>query len=167
MAGNKNSLAHLKGKPGRATASDSHASEDEEDEDEAATESDDEDQVNDDTENEDNSENEDGNDDNDEANCASSNVEAGFALMRSADAKGREGLAAALAEDVAKGKMSANRAKELLKTSGKKSSLSVAMTGKDKSPGQDAADSKASSFTGKDASLVAMATRMKEARGGR
>ncbi|MCK7615189.1 hypothetical protein [Roseibium sediminicola] len=163
MSKTGNALAHLQGKPAPATASDDTAAdgEDEDDEEEMSDDTSSEDEDTDD-------EAEGGGDESeDEASEQASNVAAGFALMRSPEAKGRTKLATELAEDVASGRMSVDRAKTILKTGAKESSLSAAMNGKDKSPGQDAPNASAGNFKGKDASLVSMANKAKAARSGR
>lgn len=66
-----------------------------------------------------------------------SRTKAAFALMKSPDARGREKLAAELAEDVAEGRLTASRAASLLKASPKASRLSDTMSGRDVDPGAD------------------------------
>ncbi|EFO33911.1 hypothetical protein TRICHSKD4_1030 [Roseibium sp. TrichSKD4] len=156
MSGVKNALAHLRGKPAPDTASDSASENDAEDEkeDEAEQEEQSTDEAS-----EDGNENEEG----DNATCSRANVDAAFALMSSPEAKGRSKLAMELANDVANGSITPARARGLLKASGKSSSLSQAMSGKDKSPGQDFQGT-ASDLSEGDNALVATASRMKDNR---
>lgn len=95
----------------------------------------------------------------DEAEGSSAAAVAAIELMSSTEAKGREKLAASLAKDVARGRMTSKRATALLKSAPRTGGLSKAMAGRDRNPGQDRAGGPASGpkLAAHDESLVAAA----------
>lgn len=148
-----------------ATAAEADAAEDDDEEDEQASAA-----------AEDDEEDEDGmaEDDDEEEESASasaarpSRTRQAFALIRSPEAKGREKLATALAEDVAEGRLTAKRAKALLACAPKASRLADAMAGKDVNPGPSGGGGQGNGkLSAADQQLVNFATQMAKARRGK
>ncbi len=166
-------LAHLLPKAGK-----SRAEEDEEEKDATTSE----DQTDDETESEEDEDEKEaaedekddeaeGDEDDKEAAGRASRVAAGFALVKSPEAKGREKLAAELGEDVAAGRMSAKRAKALLAAAPKASRLGDVMAGKDVNPGPSGGESPSGGAGGalnaSDKKLVGFAESLAKLRGAR
>lgn len=68
---------------------------------------------------------------------AKNRAKAAISLMKSADARGREKLAAELADEIVEGSLSAKRASAILASAPKASRLGEAMAGRDVDPGSD------------------------------
>ncbi|MBA5779521.1 hypothetical protein H2509_20515 [Stappia sp. F7233] len=156
-------LAHLfkGGNPARASETAAEG-EDEEEEDQPVAEGEDEEEQDDEA----NTDEGDDEEENTSARAGNSTIDAAFGLLRSPEAKGRDKLAAELAEDVAKGRMSAERAKRLLAAAPKKGTLADAMEGRDRNPGRDTV-SASSELTKSEQSLLATSKRMQEQRAAR
>lgn len=73
-----------------------------------------------------------------EPEAKATGTKAGFRLLQSKEAKGREALAGRLAEKVAAKKLSYGEARDMLAAAPRKSRLGDAMAGRDRNPGRDA-----------------------------